>query len=316
MKYYATEWLDAHPRLRPRTRELYEGLLRLHVFPRLGPVEIRKLSPSVVRRWYAGLVAAGHPGQPTIAKAYRLLHGVCATAVADEVIVKNPCLIEGGGTERAPERPVVTAAEVWGLADAVDPRFRAMVLLAGFMGLRKGELFGLTRCRVDLLHGLVTVAEQYQQLKDGRLVLGPPKTDAGQRTLSIPPPLIAEIENHLAVYAGQGPEGLVFPGERGGPLRPHVWQVKWDEARGKMGLPGLHFHDLRHVANTLTAASGASTKELMHRMGHASSAAALRYQHATRDRDAAIASALGDLIQPKPASVTPLRPTADGPDGT
>jgi integrase len=61
-------------------------------------------------------------------------------------------------------------------------------------------------------------------------------------------------------------------------------------------LPHLHFHDLRHVANTLTAASGASTRELMHRMGHVSPEAALRYQHATKDRDLAIATALGELI--------------------
>lgn len=74
-----------------------------------------------------------------------------------------------------------------------------------------------------------------------------------------------------------------------------------------VGLPELHFHDLRRVANTLTAASGASTRELMHRMGHASPAAALRYQHATRERDQAIAAALGDLISP-PADIAALRP--------
>ena len=78
-----------------------------------------------------------------------------------------------------------------------------------------------------------------------------------------------------------------------------------------LGLPNLHFHDLRHVARTLTAASGAST-ELMHRMGHVSPAAALRYQHATRDRDAVIAAALGDLIAPAPATVTTLRPAGTG----
>ena len=78
-----------------------------------------------------------------------------------------------------------------------------------------------------------------------------------------------------------------------------------------MGMPELHFHDLRHVPNTLTAASGASTKELMHRMGHASPEAALRYQHATRDRDAAIATLLGDLIARQPAPVVELRPHAE-----
>jgi integrase len=60
---------------------------------------------------------------------------------------------------------------------------------------------------------------------------------------------------------------------------------------------GLRFHDLRHTAATLAVAAGASTRELMVRMGHSSSAAALRYQHVMAGRDAAIAAALDELIQ-------------------
>ncbi len=96
------------------------------------------------------------------------------------------------------------------------------------------------------------------------------------------------------------------PARKGGPLRVHVWQKHWDCARRAVGLEQLHFHDLRHVANTLAAASGATTKELMYRMGHASPTAALRYQHATRDRDAIIAAALGQLMTGHQATVTPL----------
>ena len=68
----------------------------------------------------------------------------------------------------------------------------------------------------------------------------------------------------------------------------------------------LHVHTDRHTANTLAAATGASTRELMYRMGHASSAAALRYQHATRGRDRAIAQALGDLISGQISPATPI----------
>ena len=308
---YATAWLTDRPQLRPRTRELYQGFMRLHILPALGHVELGQLSPSMVRRWHAGMLKAGRPGPPTVAKTYRLLHGILETATADELIVKNPCVIKGAGVERTPEREVITVAQVWELADAVDARYRALVLMAGFTGLRRGELFGLTRRRIDLLHQTVTVVEQRLQLKDGTVLIGPPKTDAGRRTLSLPGPLVPEIDAHLAAFAQPGADGLVFTGEKGGPLRDHVWQAKWSEARAGVGLPKLHFHDLRHVANTLTAAAGASTRELMHRMGHVSPAAALRYQHATRDRDAAIAAALGDLIAPKPATVIPL-PTAGG----
>jgi hypothetical protein len=71
-------------------------------------------------------------------------------------------------------------------------------------------------------------------------------------------------------------------------------------------LQGLRFHDLRHTGNTLAASTGASTTELMSRTGHASARAALIYQHATQDRDAAIAAGLSDLIEQSLATTAAL----------
>lgn len=62
-------------------------------------------------------------------------------------------------------------------------------------------------------------------------------------------------------------------------------------------MPGLHFHDLRHTGGTLAAATGATLRELMARLGHSSTRAALIYQHATRDRDPVIARALGGFTR-------------------
>jgi len=89
----------------------------------------------------------------------------------------------------------------------------------------------------------------------------------------------------------------VFPGTRHQPLRRATLYTAWNRTRRAVGLPDFHFHDLRHTGNMLAAASGASTKELMARLGHASPRAALIYQHATRERDATIASALSDAIE-------------------
>jgi len=299
LRSYADDWVAAHPSLRPRTRRLYQDLLRLHILPRLGHLHIAALSTRHVRSWYSGVRGEGGPGASTAAKAYRLLHTIMATATADELVAKNPCMLANAGKEQPAERPVISIAQVYQLADAVSDRFRVLVLMAAFTGLRRSELFGLTHRHLDLLHGTVKVAQQRQQMPDGSIQINPPKTAAGHRMISLPPPLIPEIQAHLEQYSGPPPEGLMFIGVKGGPLREHVWQKEWDRARRSLGVPELHFHDLRHVANTLAAGTGASIRELMHRMGHASPAAALRYQHATRDRDAAIAAALGELIQPR-----------------
>lgn len=136
-----------------------------------------------------------------------------------------------------------------------------------------------------------------QQLRDGRLVFKEPKTAAGRRTVAIPPHVLPRLVDHLDRFTDADPDALVFTGEKGGPVRPHVLQKHWARARLAVGRPDLHLHDLRHTGNTRAAAAGASTKELMARMGHASGEAALRYQHATEDRDRVIAEALAAMAR-------------------
>ena len=186
------------------------------------------------------------------------------------------------------------------LAEAVYPRYRALVLLAAWTGARWGELIALTRDRVDLVAGQMRIDRQYVLLKaegdhPARVVLQSPKTEAGRRTVHIPPHLLPVLAAHLLEHVPPGCE-LVFPNDHGEPLHRGSFTTVWHRARERAGLPGFHFHDLRHTGNTLAAATGASLADLMARMGHASVDAALRYQHATRTQDTAIAGALSDLI--------------------
>jgi integrase len=170
-----------------------------------------------------------------------------------------------------------------------------MVLLAYWCSLRIGELRGLRRRDIDLLHGWVDVREQVVDI-GGRFVTGPPKTDAGRRRVAVPPHIRDEVARHLAEFVRADADAFVFTGHLGeGPVASATWRRSWNRARNATGLSHLHFHDLRHAGNTLASATGASTRELMARMGHASPRAALIYQHATSDRDQAIASAVSNL---------------------
>jgi hypothetical protein len=156
---------------------------------------------------------------------------------------------------------------------------------------------------VDLLHRQVTVAEQLTEVR-GAFAVAPPKTAAGLRTVTLPTVAAEALAEHLAAYAEPGPDGLVFPAARRGPLRRSNFTRRvWAPATRAVGVEGLRFHDLRHTAATLAIAAGASTRELMARMGHASSAAALRYQHAMAGQAGAAGGAVpgGDEAQVDPA---------------
>jgi integrase len=186
---------------------------------------------------------------------------------------------------------------VYRLADALPARFRALVIVAALSGLRWGELAALRRSDVDLVEGVVRVPRKLAALRH-RMEFGPPKSEAGVRAVALPAAAVAALRPHLLEFVNAEQEALVFTGDKGGVLRTCNFRraVNWAAAK-KAGAPaGFHFHDLRHTGNTLAAASGASTRELMHRMGHSSMRAALVYQHATSERDREIAQGMDKRI--------------------
>jgi integrase len=351
---YASAWINERPGLRPRTMDLYRWLLGKHITPHLGGVPVGKLTPKTIREWRAKLLANG-VSVSVAAKAYRLLRAILMTAVEeDKILPRNPCRIRGAGSEDAPERPVLTVAQVFELADHVgrrpvgnirkvevgyrlrfrrhgamrtspmrystrneaeralwqmanegradfnhDHRFYALVLLTTFASLRWGEAVALRLCDLDLDARTVRVRAAYVERSTGELILGPPKSKAGRRIVGIPEVIVPALGKHLAVFVKNEPGALVFPGAKGGPLRRGNFNKLsgWPHAAEAIGIPGLHFHDLRHTGNHFAARSGAGLKDLMARMGHDSERAAMIYQHEVRGADKEITSAIDGHVQ-------------------
>jgi len=260
-----------------------------------------------VRAWHSG-IAEAHP--TTAAKAYRLLATMMRSAVADRIIAATPCDVRGASVEKAPERPVASIAEVAALAEAMPEHLRLVVLLAAWCQLRRGELLGLRRRDLDLLHGTLTVEVTRTPTMRGEMIEKAPKTDAGARTIAMPSNILPAVVDHLARFTAPGADARVLVGMRGAALTPNVLGDAWVRARASVGRTDLRVHDLRHSGLTWSAATGATMAELMRRAGHASPAAAIRYQHATDDCDKALAMALAGLAEPAPVEVLTPR-TAD-----
>ena len=288
---YAGWWIEQRP-LRPRTRDTYDSQLK-HLLSAFGPAQLSAISPADVRTWHGRLSQSDlHPN--TVAKVYRLLRTILGTAVDDGVLPSNPARIRGASKERAVERPLLTWDDVVALAGAIEPRFSALVWTAAASGLRFGELSGLEIRHLDVDRSELRVDQALYFAKGSGPRLGPPKTESAHRTVVVPAQITHRLCEHIELFVDdERPKSLVFRSVKGSPLLNRTFAPYWRRALDETGMTSIRFHDLRHLAGTEAATAGASLREVMARMGHASITASLRYLKAAEIRDRHIADAIG-----------------------
>ncbi|MFA1701661.1 tyrosine recombinase XerC [Mycobacterium intracellulare] len=294
LRTYADTWLDNKTKLARRTRDNYRGHLDRTILPVLGEHGLAEITPEAVRQWFAGL---GTEHETRNAQAYAVLNGVMNTAVADDLIERNPCRIKGAAQVKHARRSVVLldAAQLTELAEKMPAELRLAVLLAGWCGLRKGEVFALRRGDVAADGSSVRI-ERSVTYREQRFEVGPTKTRESRREVSVPPHVRPAVVEHLQRHVGPAADALLFTDPATGSFHGE-WQFRgpWDAARAAIGLPQLHFHDLRHAAGVMAAQTGATTREVMDRLGHTSPGMAMRYQHTAEGRAAALADRLSAL---------------------
>jgi integrase len=275
-------WSETVSRHKPRTRVLHRGYLDNVILPGLGDRSLSGLTVGEVRAWYAGL--EDFPARN--ANAYSLLRTILNQAVDDELIAANPCRVKRAAVKTRVVEPVaLSAAQVRRLADAMPQQWRALVLVAGFSGLRFGELTALRRRDLSLggPEVVVTVARAVVRVS-GEFIVGAPKSRAALRTVPLPDALGPVLAAHITRFGCVGRDGLVFPAASGGFLNRDTVKDAFRKASAEIGCPGLRFHDLRHSAATLFAQAGATLADHMTLMGHTSPAMSARYTHSTATR--------------------------------
>lgn len=301
---YGPKWIEERTvrgrPLRKTTRTHYENLFAEHIAPKLGKLPLRNITSEAVRLWYSKTLV----DRPTYrAHAYGLLHAILATAVTDGHIAANPAQIKGAAKATRKRQPIILdVAEVGALADAISPeRFKALILIAAWCGLRFGEVTELRRKDITKGCEAVNVSRAVVH-RSGECIIDAPKTDE-VRTVIIPPHVRPVVERHLKDHTGPNLDALLFPPARGGcHLRDKVFRESYfDPALERIGRDGKQnpkptIHDLRHFAGTSTARVG-NLVETMGRLGHRTVAASLIYQQIAQGRDAEVAEALSRLAE-------------------
>ena len=291
-KKYAEEWL-ANQTTEPTTRERIEGRLRVHVYPVLGSKTLAQIKPSTIQSWLAGLSGAASTGRVALGTVSAIL----SAAVDDERIAKNPCK---AGSVSAPKRETKrivpwSGERVAAVTAELPDRYRIAVVLGAGLGLRQGEVFGLSVGDVDFLRGTVEVRRQVRQVRS-RLVFGAPKAN---RTRTIPLP--SSVRDLLAAYLAAFPAvevtlpwgdlddkpvtvPLILTGAQGGALnRNHVNHYVWKPALARAGVETTRengMHALRHRYASVLLDAGESIKAVSEYLGHSDPGFTLRvYTH-------------------------------------
>lgn len=293
LREYVQSWMPNRD-LTPTTRSLYARLLDTRILPGLGDQMLRAINPAQVRSWWINL---GKETPTSNAHAYQLLKTIYNTALEEKLVKENPCQLKSAGKPpKARDVQLLTPSELETISKSVPERYRAAVFVAAWCGLRFGELIELRRKDVRTRNGFIVLTVRRSATRVGKkLVVGPTKTQAGSRDVHVPPHVAELLSDHLKSHTGRGPEAFVFTTTRDQRLSRTAFTKMVKRGYLVVGKPEMRVHDLRHVGATLAAQAGATTKELMARLGHATPGMAMRYQIASQDRDAKLAVGLTEL---------------------
>ncbi len=269
-----------------RTEENYRRDLRKHVLPRWGEYPLGGISAGEINAWAAELLAAGY-APATVSSLVKLLSRLLTDAVEARLIGENPVRRH---RRRGPRVLPPTGERVWATPEQVvqiaehaialgDASMGLLIITAAWTGMRWGEIAGLQRCNTHLDDGVIVIDRYAGGLHESgsRMWLGPPKTAASIRVITLPPFLIALLREHLDRTDGVP----VFTGPRGGWLRRSNIdrRIVRPAADGTVHLPGaslrlapvrpgLTFHGLRHSHKTWLIADGVPEIAQARRLGH------------------------------------------------
>jgi integrase len=307
---YLPLYMDAKRRWRKSTRERMGYASRLILDSRLARLQLLNITRSDIDAWVDEVLEAGaRPG--SYEKAFALLRACLAQATREGKIRSNPATgIELPPREKRAAFPM-TASQVRAVAAEVPARYRSLVLVLGFLGVRVSEAAGLRVSDIDLEDMHLSIERASGEVS-GRLVEGPTKTASSRRVIPLPKAFATLLQEHIDRFCAKtedgksDPSALVFTHESGARLRQSNWRARIFQpacikagitrtTNGKVQVPRVH--DLRHSASSI-AAGLMRPHEVQALLGHTSIATTMgTYVHAFADEQRKALAPLGALTE-------------------
>jgi integrase len=286
--------MQSRLKLRPSTRARDESYLKNYIMPTFEKTPVAHIEKKDLQRWIRMLSEDKGLAPRTVREAYRILGGIMREAVEDRLIVESPCRRVGLPRVESFERRFLTAEQVETLASAIDDRYRPLVFVGAYLGLRWGELGGLKREHLNMLKRHLTVVGALERAGGRYRYVEETKTTSARRTIPIPTFLVDVLARHLA----EAPESeYVFPARDGGHLDyGNFLKRYWHPAVQRAGLGPLTPHEMRHTAAALMIDQGANPVTVQRRLGHKDVTTTLQlYGHRFPEQDDLLTARLDAL---------------------
>lgn len=311
---YLDHWLTSvvPAKTRPRTLELYELTVRLHIKPLLGHIKLNELSLPDVQAAANSILASANSTRG--AHLFRtVLSSALSRAMREELVFRNVArLIELPKYERkeitpwTPEQATVFLKAVKG--HQWEPGYQLLVLY----GMRRGEVLGLRWSDIDLTTNTIRVRQQIQRI-DGELRTGPVKTSAGRRDLPLLPIIKTTLlelaaRNEIDLTAGTTALGehLVLTSKTGAPVEPGNFARTFQLIAAKADLPRITVHHTRHTAATMLKKLGVPARDAQLILGHSNVTTTQQlYQHGDIDAQRTALESMQTQLLGHPAPGTP-----------
>ncbi|MDR0738626.1 MAG: site-specific integrase [Oscillospiraceae bacterium] len=306
---YTKNWIENRmtpfgKKLADNTLATYKILLDVHILPYFKNKILNQISVLDIKTW---LENSDNSAPRSKQLAYSLMFSIMRSASFPDdegniLIDKNPCTVKS--TYKVKNKlkncnlRIASKEELEKIENATPEKYRLMISLAAWCAMRSGEILELRRKDIDFKKNIIKIRRQVQHITAKGYVVSAPKSEAGIRNVSIPPHLIEKFKSHLEKFVEKNQEALIIKSISGinGYLSKSGYRTFYKKACKVAGCPHLRFHDLRHTGATYYAQIGATTKELMERIGHSTPEMTLRYQHVAKGRQQELAKRMSELF--------------------
>ncbi len=305
---YLERWLVdyAKPNLSPRGFERYADIIKRHLIPAMGTIQLSRLKPEHLQRHYSDVLASGLSAA-SAAYHHRVLHIALATAVKWGLVARNVADAVTPPRDRRPEMQTWDEYELNIFLEAAKGRqYYALFYTALFTGMRRSELLALRWQDIDFIYGQINVSRSLHQLRDNSFVFTAPKSAKSRRTIALPPSAFLVLEAYRKAkeveYSMMGTtlndSELVFCNLDGSPWRPNTITRAWSMLAARAGVKPIRLHDARHTHASLMLKQGIHPKIVQERLGHASISMTLdTYSHVAPGLQDAAAKSFDDVVK-------------------